>query len=311
MKWISALLILVIISSCSKVDFKTAELEVYVDDTAYKVGDPIFFNIKSNADNIVFYSGVAYGDTLNEYKSRDGREIPIENLKMSFSTKLGTAGTQVDQLRILVSTDFNGIYSEENVDLAQWIDITSEFTLSTSTAVVNSGEHRLNQYTEPGKPLYVCFKYIARPRTTYKTARDVTISEFLITNEGGYGKHDVVTFTRSGFAAATAVRKGNFTPTEGRTVFSNTSIQLRANNAAGTTDEYTETWVISKPINTDFLNLGPDASIPLKGYKELKQEAFYYTYYRPGAYTATFVAFNMNKDEISSVVKEIDIKVGR
>ncbi|MFD1628330.1 DUF5017 domain-containing protein [Pseudopedobacter beijingensis] len=309
MKWIRILIIPVFISSCSKVDFKTAELEVYVENIEYKVGDPIFFDIKSNADNIVFYPGVAYGDTLSEYKYKDGRQIPVEDLKMSFNTKLGTAGTQVNQLQVLVSNDFNGVYSAQNVENANWVDISSKFNLATSTSVINSGEYSLNQYTEPGKPLYICFKYIVRPKIAYKTSRDVTISEFLITNEGSLGKHDVTTFIRSGFAAETAVLKGNFTPAEGRSVFSNTSIQLRGNNAAGTTEEYTETWVISKPINTDFLVLGPDKSIPLKGYKDLRQEALYYTYYRPGSYTVTFVAFNLNEGSENSVTKQLNITV--
>ena len=309
MKWIKALIIPVIISSCSKIDFKKAELEVYAENIEYKVGEPIGFDIKSNADNIVFYSGVAYGDSLNEYKYKDGREIPIEDLKMSFDTKLGNAGTQVNQLQVLVSSDFNGVYSAQNVDAANWTDISSKFDLATSTAVVNSGEYSLNQYAEPGKPLYICFKYIVRPKIAYKTSRDVTISEFLITNEGSYGKHDVATFIRSGFAAETAVLKGNFTPAEGRNVFSSTSIQLRGNTASGTTEEYTETWVISKPINTDFLKLGPDKSIPIKGYKDLRQEAFYYTYYRPGTYTATFVAFNINEGSIDSVSKQLNITI--
>jgi len=309
MKWIKALIIPVIISSCSKPDCKKAELDVYVEDIEYRVGDPIFFDIKSNSDNIVFYSCVAYGDTLSEYKYKDGRQVTIGDLKMSFNTKLGTAGTQVNQLQVLVSNDFNGVYSAQNVDAATWTDITSKFNLATSTAVVNSSEYSLNQYTEPGKPLYICFKYIVRPRIAYKTSRDVTISEFLITNEGSLGKHNVTTFIRSGFASETAVLKGNFTPAEGRNVFSSTSIQLRGNTASGTTEEYTEAWVISKPINTDILVLGADKSIPLKGYKDLRQEAFYYTYYKPGTYTATFVAFNLNEDGRDSVTKQLNITV--
>src|SRR5690606_14497102 len=108
MKWINLLIIPVVISSCSKVEFRTPEIEVKVETIEHKVGEPVFFDIKSNADNIVFYSGVGYGDTLNEYKYRNSRVIDVEELKMSFNSRV-LAGSQTNQLQVLVSTDFNGI----------------------------------------------------------------------------------------------------------------------------------------------------------------------------------------------------------
>jgi len=305
MKWINLLIIPVVISSCSKVEFRTPEIEVKVETIEHKVGEPVFFDIKSNADNIVFYSGVGYGDTLNEYKYRNGRVIDVEELKMSFNSRV-LAGSQTNQLQVLVSTDFNGIYTLEEAEKATWTDITSHFDFATNTTTVNSGEYVLNGHLEAGKPIYVCFKYNVRPRTTHLSSRDWTVSDFLISNEGNLGKHNVVTFAQSGFAAETAALKGNIVRPS---VFNNTQITFRGNNTSATWDENTEVWAISKPINTDVLVLGSDKSIPLKGYKDLRHEAFYYTYNRPGYYTVTFEAFTFNESEKVAVTKQMYIVV--
>lgn len=74
-------------------------------------------------------------------------------------------------------------------------------------------------------------------------------------------------------------------------------------------DPLMEHWVISKPINLNQVDLGPDRSIPLKGISSSKLEEYRYTYNEPGTYKAHFVASNTNIDDNKEVVKVITLTI--
>jgi len=88
----------------------------------------------------------------------------VENpLELSFKTRM-VYGTQDNQLAILVSTDFNGVYEKEDINAATWTDITEEFTLSSGgDDFTTSGIKELEAYMEPNKPIYIAFRYTYLP----------------------------------------------------------------------------------------------------------------------------------------------------
>lgn len=74
-------------------------------------------------------------------------------------------------------------------------------------------------------------------------------------------------------------------------------------------DPLSEHWVISKAIDLETVNLGPDWSTPLKGLSNSGMTEYTYKYTKAGTYKAVFVATNSSVDDIQTVVKEITFTI--
>ncbi|WP_236973662.1 DUF5017 domain-containing protein [Membranihabitans maritimus] len=74
-------------------------------------------------------------------------------------------------------------------------------------------------------------------------------------------------------------------------------------------DPMRETWVITKPIFTNEVDLGPDRAVGIRGIQDQKLVEYTYSYSNPGNYKAVFVGKNATKDESVSIVKEVDITI--
>lgn len=74
-------------------------------------------------------------------------------------------------------------------------------------------------------------------------------------------------------------------------------------------DPMTETWVISKPIFEDKVDLGPDKAISIKGINTDVIDQYTYTYKTPGNYKVYFIAYNHNIDGVKTVVRQLDLKI--
>lgn len=74
-------------------------------------------------------------------------------------------------------------------------------------------------------------------------------------------------------------------------------------------DPAREIWAVSKPINTDKVDLGPDWSIPVRGIRNPKALEYRYTYTTAGTYKVYFVASSNTKDDKKEVVKELNITI--
>lgn len=81
------------------------------------------------------------------------------------------------------------------------------------------------------------------------------------------------------------------------------------NAASPYNDPLSEHWAVSKAINIESVNLGPDLSTSIKGISNPNLEAHYHTYAAPGTYKAVFVASNNTIDDVKTVVKEITITI--
>lgn len=74
-------------------------------------------------------------------------------------------------------------------------------------------------------------------------------------------------------------------------------------------DPLTETWVISKPIYGDSVNLGPDWALSLKGINTDYLQEYVYTYKTAGTYKAYFIARNHTIDGEKEVIRAIDLTI--
>lgn len=125
---------------------------------------------------------------LSEHIHKDeGVNISKEKPVLSFSTSV-KFGKQVNQLSVLISTDFDGKYNEESIKKATWQKIGKAAKLATGEEFENSGEIDIASMVKTGKPFYIAFKYIGEAPTEGKPTqrtwqiKDVKISETALTN---------------------------------------------------------------------------------------------------------------------------------
>lgn len=95
-----------------------------------------------------------------------------DNIKVSFRTAMNYKGPDI---KVMISSDFTGIYTASDIGAATWTDITSEFELSTGGYNWQaSGEYALSSYS--GK-VYIAFVYTS----TTEGAAGWEVDEFKVT----------------------------------------------------------------------------------------------------------------------------------
>lgn len=306
------LLVPVALASCHKevkVDLKegtpTFDASLAASNT-YKVGTDVVFNLSGKADLISFFSGELYHD----YAFKDGRTIDITNPTIAFTSAL-TGGTQANQLTILSSTDFNGVYNDTlkapltDIHAATWTDITSRFTLGTTATFVASGTKSISDLIVAGKPLYIAFKYITKPQAVNGAARTWMFQSFVLAGTSSVGTLTLNDLTNAGFRivdgnAATA-------PTTSSVVA--TRITMQGNAFTPANDPQTECWAVSRSLNAGKIDTGPDYPVGIKGVANPTLTSYTYKYAKAGTYKVYFVAANANAYESKQVVKEVDVTI--
>src|SRR5690606_35812624 len=159
------------LSACQKDEPRDVDFDVSLDKSVVNVGDSITFHFDGYADVISFYSG----ESGLEYKHRHRTEAEGLGIQLTIASRV-LYGAQENNLRLLLSTDFSGIYNADNVDDEDWIDITDKFTWSTAApsgiaaGTTTSGPVDLSEYIEPGKPIYFGYRYESQAAATAGTA---------------------------------------------------------------------------------------------------------------------------------------------
>ena len=158
-----------------------ASLSVLPDKVECKAGEPVTFSLTgNNANNVVFYSG----ESGHNFDFRE-RFYADNDMVVNFSTWV-RYGEIYQNLQFLVSNDFNGIYDEESVEAADWVDLSEKFTFSSGVDRTPSGEVSLKEYAgdDPNAQLYVAFRYrdTEKPRQNNWIVRAITLD--LISPEG-------------------------------------------------------------------------------------------------------------------------------
>lgn len=266
-----------------------ASLSVLPDKVECKAGEAITFSLSGvSANNVVFYSG----ESGHNFDFRE-RFYADNDVVVNFSTYVRSG---VDQLlRFKVSTDFNGIYSKENVEAATWADLSEKFIFSTGVDRTPSGDVSLKEFAgdDPNVRMYVAFQHKDEEEVVTRR-NDWIIRTFeldLISPEG----------FRSSLAKMST--KGWWTAVDCLNANRNWTVTLQqllitggANKAAN------DDWVISSPFH---IRKGtPDTGVSL-GNVTIKEHK--HTYNTPGTYKAVFDWYSGSKysqEEITIEVKE-------
>ncbi|MFY0255185.1 DUF5017 domain-containing protein [Chitinophaga sp. 30R24] len=301
------------LSSCSKeLSLKTISFDASTAQNNYTPDDTIRFNLSGNADYVTFYSGLPG----NRYKYSN--RTSASGTPILLFTSARANGTQPNSLKIMVSSDFNGLGTDTattlaNISAANWKDFTDKATLSTGTAV-SSGPINLTDMANTNKPVYIAFKYLATSGSKQNkwTITALTINNtlpdntsYLIANLNAYNtaitNYGATTYS-PGWVSYTAVNTYNWAISAGTSlvITGATTPELATDNA--------EAWVIMGPL--DLKKVSPDWGTPIKNVGEnISKFPYTYQYATPGAYEVTFLASNANRDKQDSIVKTIQLTV--
>ena len=265
-----------------------ASLSVLPDKVECKVGEPITFSLTgNNASNVVFYSG----ESGHNFDFRE-RFYADNDIVVNFSTWV-RYGEIYQNLQFLVSNDFNGIYNEECVEAANWVDLSEKFIFSSGEDCTPSGEVSLKEYAgdEPNAQLYVAFRYrdTEKNRQNNWIIRAITLE--LISPEG----------VRNGLAAMSTMgwKAVDFkNPAVTWNLASSSQILIDG----GANQPENDDWAISKAFN---LRKGtPDKGVSLNS---VTSKDYTYTYNTPGVYKVVFDWYdgsNYSQVKLNIEVKE-------
>ena len=184
LKYYSILFAGLLVGSCEKpeLEAEVPEFDATTATATVKAGVPVKFAIKGgDAQTISFYSG----ELLKEYSSKMGRVVDVNGAGATVAfTSSVQLGTQINQLTVMASSNFNGDYSSlAKVKAATWVDITSRFALGTSATLLASGAKDISDLIVAGKPLYIAFRYITKPQATNGINRQWFIQTFAINSK--------------------------------------------------------------------------------------------------------------------------------
>lgn len=302
-KYIYALLLVVMASACSKtMDLGALDFDASTSQETVIAGEEITFDLKGNANIVTFYSG----EVGNDYQYRGGRPLELFDPQVSFASD-AWYGTQKGQISVLVSTEFNGDFSAENVrssfDAGEWIDITNEFVLPENTGtrqtVANGPFDLSNIITAEKKGIYFTFR---NQTTAGGSPTQWTFSKFLITANTLTGRQTLVDVKSADWTSVVLGTLGN----PGVPNASGTSVWFPRGN---TPYPAYDNWIVTKKIEFTDRNLGPDLGEPIKSYADPQLAEFKYIYDVPGTYIATFLASNVNAEGEKKVVKQVKVVV--
>ena len=303
-KIIVLVLLAAVISSCTKNVLNTPDFDVTADKTTIVKGDAVVFSFQGSPDNISFWSG----ETGRVYETRNNVTATGAVNRLSFTTLVanlaaGNTG-QVNNLKLLVSTDFSGKVDSASIRKATWTDITTRAKLATSATALPSDTITVSDLATARDTMFIAFKYQSTTNSTASRGRSWTMAKFIYQNkfpDGSIFTHYTLdTDNRlSGFNQFSY--KG--TSTKDSLVWSVGTTNVFPSGVDNLSDE---DWLISKPFKTSSRN--PDKAVGIKN-NQGTLDTYTYKFLKPGTYVVTFVANNAGAEGVKEVVKQITITV--
>lgn len=297
---------LITISSCKDLyEVKEPFLDVQTTHKSYKVGDTVTFDIKTDVDIISFYSG----DFGNDYAYRDSKRIYAIIPFLSFrSAKY--SGNNADCADLLYSYDFNGDYSLEGIQSANWTSLSNRFYIpgiETDAPVFSkSGSIDISDIFSKDQPVYFAWHCKVEPksnRTRFQIA-DFTITGEIKENTALSGT--LYSQQMFGFQWVLNEAAANQSPLP-RMINSIVFWDGSFSNSGLTRKEG---YAISGPIlPREDIDLGTDLPNPIKSIQQENMTKYTYSYDKPGEYTVTFVGRNTSFKGERQIVKQLHVQV--
>lgn len=294
------------LAACSEQEIHAPnDFEVSVTKEKYKLGDSVQFNISGVPDNITFYSG----EPGHEYDKRDFFSSDEGTLTLQFNSQTRAGATLPRNISVLISTDFDGEYTEQGVKAAKWTDITSRAVLPANTASnadVVSGEINLDDLKVKDRPMYLAFRYVSE-NAAGTAQRYWNMGRMFLINKVP-GNVD--------FEITSTIEKGLFQVVEFQgadnkwTINTGTATSHRLIHTANAINtEPDDDWIISRGFQV-FQTFGHKKNaVNVKSISGSTPETFSWQYSAPGIYKATFIALNANRDIQKEVIKEVWVTV--
>lgn len=294
------------LTACVKEEVDNPTFDIQSKDLVVNAGDSLRFNFTGDAHVVTFYSGEP--GSVYEYRDRTQKELE-GTVTLSFATRIMNGYELPREVDVLVSTDFNGVYTYDDVSAATWIDISDEFVFSSPangaapTVLTPSGELEVSDLLAPGQPFYVAIRYtsIGVPPAP-RFSRGWRVEEFALINEHSTGTTTLANHQTAGWSM---VSRGGVAPGRGGTIQS-----IRLNFLANNTENLEiglEEWGITQAI--DLFKVEPDRGLAIKNISQNRMESYAHVYDTPGTYKAVFEAANSNIYGHQSVVREVNITV--
>lgn len=311
-----ALVAALVVVSCQVDTVTESTVVTRLEKNVYEVGENVRFHFSGEADFVTIFTGVdnynggTMGGTIKGsryiYRNR-GREngSPV----LSFNCKKdGDNLEEYAEIKLLLSTDFDGDITMEGIKRATWLDISEKAKWpveGTKKGVnVNSGAIDLSEWN--GRDIYLAFCYTAKKG---QKQEGYTISSFNLNNTVETDALLYTIWTNASFAkCGTTTNKlqedqtGAIFPAYQWTL--GTSL-----TCAGMPDgkEDFESWVITSPVDPS--QVIPDYGTLIKSYSEVVPGFYDYTYYKPGKFTVTVVSRNATAFGTEESVQNIEIEI--
>lgn len=296
----------------------TPDFDVTTRNSVCKVGSPVVFDIKGNADMISFYSG-EFG---HDYKYRDRERLTPATMNMSFDIKETCSGDaqllNPAVVPISFSGDFKGEYTENCMNEATWTDVTSRFTFppedyripvkNGSVTVMNKVVDINDLFGESRDSIFLRFNYYVKAYNgTDKIGRTtVQISNFSIDGHTQFA--DIPVYSIKDI-------KWGFVPTASWAGASDKCSLPGAQASLTFNCEWNpsadrQIYAVAGPIyKAKDVNSGVEPSIPIKSLQDPALTSYSYSFNKPGEYEVVFVARNTNVYGKEEVVRRLNVKV--
>ena len=282
------LMAVVLMFSCKKRDaVKSPDFEVTTEKSTYKVGEAVRFTFTGEPDNIVFWSGLP------------GRKYEYRNRTAEVGSKLFIYFNSFQQffvhnnMNVLVSNNFNGIYDPTNVNAATWTDISSRCVLSSGADQTPSGRIDLSEFAAGNKDVTVAFRYYT---TQLRAQSRWVIRTFNAEKQSADGVvTPLATLATAGWRDVSFLNPA--------AVWSINTVQLLC---IGSTTTLDDDWVFTKKFNPSLAT--PDKGEAIKN-TTINLNAYRTSYSTPGTYKLTFVATNASYQNQESIIKEITLTI--
>jgi len=295
-----------LLSSCFKDPYFVEEpqLDVWIAQNTYKVGDTVRFKIQGNLDIINFFSG----EIGNEYAFHNVERVYNIVPYLSFQSTKYT-GTNDDVATLVYSKDFTGNYSIEAVKSATWIPITDRFTMPPKTSAIEykeSGSANIADLFSEGKPIYFAWYCKTESGTNLTRFR---VTEFTMKGKAIEDENISGTLYDQGAFAfqwvlneAAAIQPNNLPSITNTLIYWNGIVDNQ-------TGPFKEGYAVSGPVSADKINFGVDLPLPIKSIQDENITEYAARYDSPGEYIVTFVGVNSNFEGTKEVIRQLKIMV--
>lgn len=297
--------IILFITSCERLETVESPIfDITVEKSTFLVGEPVDFIFTGNADIITIYTGEAG----NDYNRVDAIESLEPSYTMNFETQC-IDGTQPDQMSILFSTNFSGIYSLDEIHKADWIDIADRFNMPAPQETREFVLSGVGDFTdllnkeEYATKMYMAVRQIVKNQIVNGNGNLNRVRRISIDMQGGLADGQLYNHNALGWTMVSSENKE-----ENRTKVVSNSLEFRANLIDKEAE--TEDWAVSKQLEfTSQIDLPSDWGVCIKGINDEAMSSYSHSFSEPGNYTVVFVAINANAIDSKEVVRKIELSI--